>query len=76
MVLSYAVIMVMFLGALVPAVANRNFQHQSRERQVRVPRRRRRRMARVVLLENHRSTTCVLFVRKFKKRCAYHTNIA
>ena len=63
MVLSYAVIMVMFLGALVPAVANRNFQHQSRERQVRVPRRRRRRMARVVLLENHRSTTCVLFVR-------------
>eukprot|EP00903_Cladosiphon_okamuranus_P014070 g13077.t2 len=31
MVLSYAVIMVMFLGALIPAVANRNFQHQSRE---------------------------------------------
>eukprot|EP00752_Nemacystus_decipiens_P004301 g3930.t1 len=31
MVLSYAVIMVMFLGSLIPAVANRNFQNQSRE---------------------------------------------
>lgn len=30
--LSYGVIMVIFLGALVPAVANRNFQHQSKER--------------------------------------------
>eukprot|EP00752_Nemacystus_decipiens_P009899 g8831.t1 len=29
--LSYGVIMVIFLGALVPAVANRNFQHQSKE---------------------------------------------
>lgn len=32
--LSYGVIMVIFLGALVPAVANRNFQHQSKERWV------------------------------------------
>jgi len=32
-VLSYAVIMVMFLGALIPAVANRNYQNQARERQ-------------------------------------------
>lgn len=32
--LSYGVIMVIFLGALVPAVANRNFQYQSKERQV------------------------------------------
>lgn len=30
--LSYGVIMVVFLGALVPAVANRNFQYQSKER--------------------------------------------
>ncbi len=30
--LSYGVIMVIFLGALVPAVANRNFQNQSKEK--------------------------------------------
>lgn len=34
MSLSYGVIMVIFLGALVPAVANRNFQNQSKERRV------------------------------------------
>lgn len=30
--LSYGVIMVIFLGALIPAVANRNFQNQAKER--------------------------------------------